>query len=133
MNSEINQDGTIITVTIPMRLGRRGGRKRIIAPDGLDSPPSLPPRDDTLIKLLIKAHRWLGMLETAKAPSIRAIAHDEKTDPSYVAKILRLTLLAPDIIKIIMDGNQPDMMIWRELSKPFPSEWPKQRERWGIS
>ncbi|MBF0425779.1 MAG: hypothetical protein HQL66_08170 [Magnetococcales bacterium] len=63
--------------------------------------------------------------------SIRAIAEQERIDESYVAKVLRLTLLAPDIIEAILDDRQPDIMTWRELAKPFPMEWPKQREVWG--
>ncbi|MEO5372610.1 MAG: hypothetical protein H7833_21280, partial [Magnetococcus sp. DMHC-1] len=55
-----------------------------------------------------------------------------KLDDSYVAKVLRLTLLAPDIVETILDGTQPDVLTWRELAKPFPPEWPKQREQWGI-
>jgi hypothetical protein len=130
MKAELSQDGKIITVTIPMKFGRRGGRKMVIPPDGVGSLPLQ--RDDALARLLAKAYRWLQMLESGKAPSIRAIAYEENTDPSYVAKVLRLTLLAPDIIDLILDGNQPDIMTWRELSKPFSAEWPKQRDLWGI-
>lgn len=53
-------------------------------------------------------------------------------DESYVAKVLRLTLLAPDIIERILDGRQPDVLTWRELIKPFPMLWSEQREKWGI-
>ena len=131
MRAEMSKDGKIITITIPMNLRRRGGRKRIVAPPGMDSLPSLQ-RDDTLAKLVAKAHRWMKELEVGGVSSIRALAVREKLDESYLAKVLRLTLLAPDIVKAILNGTQPDHLTWRELSKPFPSEWPKQRERWGI-
>ncbi|MBF0126875.1 MAG: hypothetical protein HQM02_06650 [Magnetococcales bacterium] len=59
--------------------------------------------------------------------------HYPISDESYVAKVLRLTLLAPDIIiEAILDDRQPDVMTWRELAKPFPEEWPEHRERWRI-
>ncbi len=45
---------------------------------------------------------------------------------------MRLTLLAPDIVEMILDGKQPEAMTWREMAKPFPVEWPKQRRLWGI-
>ena len=131
MKAEISPDGKIITVTIPMKLGRRGGRKMIIAPDGQELQPELL-RDDSLARLVAKAYKWLRLLESGKTPSIQAIAEEENTDPSYVAKVLRLTLLAPDIIDLILKNRQPDTMTWRELRKPFPMLWEEQRKKWGI-
>ncbi|MBF0178055.1 MAG: hypothetical protein HQL63_14595 [Magnetococcales bacterium] len=132
MKAELSQDGTTIIITIPMNLRKRGGRKRIMAPDGMDSMP-MPQRDDTLARLMAKAHRWLRDMEAGRIGSIRTLAERENLDDSYVAKVLRLTLLAPDIVKVILDGNQPDVMTWRELAKPFPAEWAQQREQWGIA
>ncbi len=114
-----------------MTLRRRGGRKLIIAPDGMEMAPPMP-RDDGLARLVAKAHQWLEMLESGKVASIRAIAEQEKSDASYVGKVLRLTLLAPDIVESILNNKQPDIMTWRELSKPFPVEWEKQREKWNL-
>ncbi|MBF0285081.1 MAG: hypothetical protein HQL51_11560 [Magnetococcales bacterium] len=85
-----------------------------------------------MARLVAKAHKWLRLLESGKAASIRAIAEQERIDESYVAKVLRLTLLAPDIIEAILDDRQPDVMTWRELRKPFPMEWEQQRDVWGI-
>ena len=130
MKAELSKDGKIIIVTIPMNFRKRGGRKLIIAPDGMEMAPPAP--YSALAKLVAKAHRWLKMLENGEAPSIRAVAAQEKTDESYVGKVLRLTLLAPDIVELILDNKQPDVMTWNELKKPFPVEWPKQREKWGI-
>jgi hypothetical protein len=131
MKAEMSPDGKIITVTIPMKLGKRGGRKMIIAPDGQQLPPELP-HNDALARLVARAYKWLKELESGRAGSIRALAEYEKLDESYVAKVLRLTLLAPNIVKLILDNQQPDIMTWRELSRPFPSEWSEQMERWGI-
>ena len=131
MHAELSKDKTIITVTIPMTLRRRGGRKLIIAPDGMEMAPPVP-RDDGLARLVARAHQWLEMLESGKVASIRAIAEQEKSDASYVGKVLRLTLLAPDIVESILNNKQPDIMTWRELSKPFPVEWEKQREKWNL-
>ena len=103
----------------------------IIAPDGQQLPPELP-YNDALAKLVAKAYQWLRELESRRVGSIKEIAENEKLDESYVGKVLRLTLLAPDIVKLILDNQQPDMMTWRELSRPFPSEWGEQRVRWGI-
>ncbi len=59
-------------------------------------------------------------------------AESEQIDASYVAKILRLTLLAPDIVEAILDNRHPDILMWRELSRPFPVEWGEQRRLWGM-
>ena len=131
MKTEMSEDGSTIIITIPMNLRRRGGRKRIVASGGMEL-DFITQRDDTLAKLVAKAHVWLKELEEGRVGSIRELADREKRDHSYVGKVLRLTLLAPDIVKVILDGNQPNIMTWRELSRPFPAEWEKQREQWGI-
>ncbi|MEO5334751.1 MAG: hypothetical protein H7839_22270 [Magnetococcus sp. YQC-5] len=128
MKAELSRDGTII-VSIPMQMRRRGGRTLIIAPEGM---AMAPPREDTLAKLVVRAHHWLKLLEGKQFASVRELAAYKKTDASYMAKILRLTLLAPDIIELILDGRQPDIMTWEELRKSFPMLWSEQRERWGI-
>lgn len=74
----------------------------------------------------------MQILESGEAPSIQAIAEEEEADPSYVAKVLRLTLLAPDIVGLILDNRQPDILTWRELRKTFPMEWGEQRALWNI-
>ncbi|MBF0180599.1 MAG: hypothetical protein HQM03_11305 [Magnetococcales bacterium] len=130
MKAEMSRDGKTIVVTIPMLMKRRGGRKLIIAPPGMEE--TARPRDETLAKLVAKAHRWLRQLESGQCASMRAIAEQEKIDESYVAKVLRLTMLAPDIIEAILNDRHPDVLTWRELAKPFPMEWERQREVWGI-
>jgi hypothetical protein len=131
MKTEMSEDGMTIIITIPMNLRRRGGRKRIMASGGMELDFTTQ-RDDTLAKLVAKAHRWMKELESGKVATVRSLAQREKTDESYLAKVLRLTLLAPDIVKMILDGTQPDEMTWRELSRPFPVEWSKQREQWRV-
>ncbi|MBF0190258.1 MAG: hypothetical protein HQL99_03790 [Magnetococcales bacterium] len=131
MKAEMSKDGKIIVVTIPMVLRRRGGRTMIIAPEGMAVAPSSP-RDDALLNLVVRAHRWLRQMEGGKFGSIKELAVNEKLDVSYIARILRLTLLAPDIVEAILDGRQPDVLTWRELRHPFPMDWEQQRERWGM-
>ncbi|MEO5347944.1 MAG: hypothetical protein H7834_16445 [Magnetococcus sp. YQC-9] len=129
MKAELSRDGKMIVVTIPMVVKKRGGRKLIIAPEGMEE---IPPRDETLAKLVAKAHKWLKLIEGRKVASVRALAELEKVDESYMSKVLRLTLLAPDIVTAIIDGRQPDHLTWRELSKPFPMLWSEQRALWKI-
>ena len=66
--------------------------------------------DITLIKAVARAFRWLRMLETGRFATITELAAAEKINASYVARILRLTLLAPDTVEALLDGRQPEGM-----------------------
>ena len=117
-----------ITVFIPMTWKRRGGRKVIIAPDGSDAwAPTKTRPDETLIRALARAHRWNRMLEAGKFRSITEIAEAEKIDRSFVSRLLRLTLLAPDIQEAILEGRQAKGMQLEELTRAVPGEWEGQR------
>ncbi len=132
-NARLGADGKTIIVKIPMMFRRRCGRKLIIAPDGGDAwMPSKPRRDDTLIKALTRAHRWKRMLENGEHSSIAGLAEAEKINKSYLSRILRLTLLAPDIVLVVLDGCQPKGLTLADFMEPFPVEWERQRERWGV-
>ncbi|QLH38058.1 MAG: hypothetical protein HWD60_02435 [Defluviicoccus sp.] len=107
-------DGTTIVVHIPMTWKRLGGRKAIIAPNGGDTwAPAKPRPDETMIRALARAHRWKGMLEDTVYRSAAEIAEAEKVTRSFVNRLLRLTLLAPDIQEAIIDGRQPKACSWR--------------------
>ena len=122
-------DGTTIIVTIPMQWKRRGGRKVIIAPDGGDAwAPAKPRQDETLIRALARAHRWKRMLEDGTYHSAGEIAEAEKIDRSYVNRLLRLTLLAPDIQEAILDGRQGKAMQLEELTRSMSGVWGEQRK-----
>lgn len=122
-------EGTTIVVNIPMTWKRRGGRKLIIAPDGGDAwAPAKLRHDETLIRTLARAHRWKRMLEEGTHGSVSEIAEAEKIDRSYVNRLLRLTLLAPDIQEAILDGRQPKRLQLEDLTRVMPSEWEEQRE-----
>ena len=125
---ETRLDGSTLVVRIPMRFQRRGGRKRIVAPDGSEIVPSSKPQpDNTLLKALARAHRWRRMLEGGEYGTLAEMADAERISRSYVSRILRLTLLAPDIVERILDGRP--MAGLPQLLRPFPVEWERQRER----
>jgi hypothetical protein len=120
-------DGDTITVTIPMQWKRRGGRKVIIAPDGGDAwAPAKPRPDETLIRALARAHRWKRLLEEGTYRSAVEIAEAEGVTRSFVNRLIRLTLLAPDIQEAILDGRQPKGMQLEDTTQA-PSGWNEQR------
>ncbi len=117
-----------VTVRVPMTFRKRGGRKQVIASDG--HPSWAPPRasiDNTMIKALARAFRWRRMLETGRYTTIDELARAEKINASYVSRILRLTLLAPEIVEAIMDGRQSPEVTLPVLMGPFPVDWERQR------
>jgi hypothetical protein len=118
----------MITVRISVTWKRRGGRKVIIAPDGGDVwAPAKPRPDETLIRALARAHRWKRVLEEGRYRSAGEIAEAEGITRSFVNRLLRLTLLAPDIQGAILDGRQPKGMQLGELTDAIPNEWEKQQ------
>jgi AraC-like DNA-binding protein len=104
--AEVACDGRSVTVRVPLAFRRRGGRKQVVTPEGWTG-PVLAPRpariDGTLVKALARAHRWQEMLDSGEYGSIEELARAEKINPSYLARVLRLTLLAPDIVESILD------------------------------
>jgi hypothetical protein len=84
--------------------------------------------DPAIVKALARAFRWKRMLENGRYSSISEIATAEKIDRGYVGSILRLTLLAPDIIEDILNGRAPGFGL-PSLLKPFPVDWECQRRR----
>jgi hypothetical protein len=99
-------EGTTLVVRIPMRFQQRGGRKRIVSPDGSAIVPASKPRPDgTLVKALARAWRWQRMLDEGIYTSVSEIGDAESISKSYVSRILRLALLAPDIVEAILTGR----------------------------
>jgi hypothetical protein len=113
-----------LTVVIPLRVKPRGGRKAMVTPGVL----ALERRQDiTLIKAVARAFRWRRMLESGRYATINELAAAEKINSSYVSRVLRLTLFAPDIVQAILDGRQPEGMTLSGLMKGVEVEWARQQ------
>jgi hypothetical protein len=111
-----------------MRLGKQRGRKRILAPDGSElTPPTKPQPDGVLVKAL--AWRWQKLLDRGVYSSVTEIAEAEKISKSYVSRILRLALLAPDIVDGILGGGTDHALMLEQLERPLSADWEKQREQ----
>ena len=112
-----------ITLRVPFRVVKRGGRKEVQRPDGA---PVQRRTDSTLIKALARAFRWKRMLESGDFTTINELAEHEGIAPSYMTRVMRLTLLAPDIVEAILDGRQGPEVTLARLLKGFPVEWEGQ-------
>ena len=126
--AEVACDGRNVTVQVPLTFRRRSGRKQVVSPNGEFAWAPRPARvDGTLVKALARAHRWQGMLEGGEYSSIEELARAERINPSYLARVLRLTLLAPDITDSILDGrHDPERITLNRLMKPLPAVWGEQ-------
>src|SRR5215203_2011968 len=90
--------------------------------------------DGTLVKALARAHRWQGMLDSGEYGSIEELARAERINPSYLARVLRLTLLAPDIVECILDGrNDLERTTLEPLMRPFPATWADQLQNFCLA
>ena len=116
-----------LTVRVPFTIRKRGGRKLAVAADGSTLTPPRPRIDSTLVKALARAHRWNRLLESGRYSSAAELAASEKINPSYISRVLRLTLLAPDIIEAIIEGQHADGVEADLLLRPFSSDWEVQR------
>jgi hypothetical protein len=112
-----------VTLHVPFRVLKRGGRKEIQLPVDLT-----PPRrtDNTLVKALARAFRWNRMLESGQFATISELAAREGIAPSYITRILRLTLLDPNIVETVLDGMQGPQVTLSRVMKPFPEAWQRQ-------
>ena len=114
-----------VTLHVPFSVVKRGGRKEMQLPHGVR-----PDRrtDNTLVKALARAFRWKRLLESGEFATVSELAEREGIAPSYMTRVLRLTLLAPDIVEAILDGKQgPEVTLARVL-EPFPLAWEAQAE-----
>jgi hypothetical protein len=116
-----------VTVRIPLTFRKRGGRKIFIAPDGASVVAPLSARfDNALIKAIARAFRWRNLLETGAYDTVEELAAAEKINASYVSRILRLTLLAPELVEAILAGRQPISVTVARLMNGIPMVWRDQ-------
>ena len=126
---KLSDDGRTVTVRVPISIRRRGGRKLVLAPDGTNvtAAPVRRHIDNAMVKAIARAFRWREMLESGDVRDHREIAAAEKINETYVGRVLRLTLLAPDIVEAILGGRQPAGLQLDGLMRRFPVDWREQR------
>ena len=127
-------DGGLL-LHVPMLMRKRFGRKLIIAPEGLDGSNTGDHRasQERLVAILARAHAWTRLLDEGKYGSTKQLADALGKDPSYVARVLRLATLAPDITQTILDGREPDGLSYMKLIKVLSYDWDEQRKALGFA
>lgn len=127
IKTSVSKDGSTATVSIPVIFRQRGGRKHIMTPHGMTPWSPAPQIDSPLLKAVVRAHRWRQMLENGDYDSSAELAKAEKVNASYLSRILRLTLIAPNIIEAIVGGaHQPGTLQLDDLLQPLPAIWAGQ-------
>ena len=121
----VSDDAQTITVHIPFAIRKRGGRKLVVTPDGAEWAPR-PRVDNAMVKALARAFRWRKMLDTGVHATLEDLARAKGVDATYVSRVLRLTLLAPEIVEAILDGRQPAELQLDDLLEGFLLDWEGQ-------
>src|SRR5918996_4933242 len=104
------------------------GERRILGPDGSEiAPTSKPQPHGMLVKALTRAWRWQKLIDEGIYTSVSEIGDAENISKSYVSRILRLALLAPDIVDAILAGGTEQGLMLEQLERPLPASWEVQR------
>jgi hypothetical protein len=123
MTIKRQQLASIVTVHVPLTFIVRGGRKTIVS----DIPHKSPKTrfDNSIAKALSRAYRWKQKLEDGTYATVDELAKAERINESYATRILRLNLLAPDIVEAALDGRT--QLTVQSLSEPISPIWTDQR------
>jgi hypothetical protein len=126
-----SSDGRL-TLSVPIQIKRRSGRKLVTLPNGEAATPRPWDTAATSLQLaLARGHRWLAMLESGEVKSLKEIAALEGVDNSYVSRMVNLTTLAPDIVAAILDDAMPNHVTLFDLAVDPSALWEEQRRRVG--
>ena len=119
-----------VTIRVPFHIVKRGGRKEMQLPECATRPRRT---DNALVKALARAFRWKRMLESGEYATIAEFAEREGIALSYITRVLRLTLLAPDFVEAILDGKQGPEVTLAKVLEPLPELWVMQDSSGWIS
>lgn len=111
-----------LTVQVAFTIRKRGGRKGFVLPERAVTRHAKP--DGTVVKALARAFRWQRMLDSSAFATIGDLANHEKIAPSYMTRVMRLTLLSPEIVEGIVEGRMAPGLAG--LLEQFPVEWARQ-------
>jgi hypothetical protein len=117
----------LVTIHVPLAFRRRGGRRVTLAATTRPiTERSGCPADTPAVLALAKAFRWRRLLESGDYVTIKELAAAEGVNESYLSRVLRLTLLAPDTVEALLTDRAEFPGLGRLLA-PFPAVWSEQR------
>ena len=117
-----------VTVRVPLTIRRRPGRKTMVSLGfGADGGRIATKADPALVKALARAFRYQKLLDEGRYASISDMAAAEKIERGYLGTLLRLTLLAPELVEAILNGRQPEGVTLLRLLGGGPAVWGEQR------
>lgn len=119
-----------LSLHVPFRIAKRGGRKEVQLPSG--SPAQRSRVDNTLVKALARAFRWQRMLETGEHATVAELAQSERISAPFISRTLRLAFLPPDLIQAVLEGHQPRHLTLEALRQPLPAAWIDQKRMLGV-
>jgi hypothetical protein len=122
---------TSITVRVPLAIRHRPGRKTVVTPMTDGVAPVTTRADPTLVKALARGFRYQRLLDEGRYASISEMAEAERIERGYLGSLLRLTLLAPDLVANALDGRHMPSVALAALLEPFPLCWRSQGELFG--
>ncbi|HXR25444.1 MAG TPA: hypothetical protein VN742_08800, partial [Candidatus Binataceae bacterium] len=117
-----------LTHELPLRIRRRGVEKRLILGGAVAVRRQV---DCALLKAVARAHCWLDDFLSGRLPSLTAIAAREKVTKRYVSRLIRLGLLAPEIVDEIAAGSQALELTAQALvtrKTELPLSWRAQKQ-----
>ncbi len=115
---------------VPLAIKRRHSSKLIVPPAGEKFVRTTSTFDLPLIRTIGKAFYWQKMIDTGEVANATELARRFKLEPGWVSEVLRMTRLAPDIIRAVLDGKQPrhlNLHALRGRQAEVPLDWGEQR------
>jgi hypothetical protein len=127
-DANLSNDGRTLDVRVPVHVSKQGGRKVVLTPEGEGPRTNRRRGNDALVRALARAFRWRTLIETGVYSTIAELSAGEKVSPSYVSRLLTLTLLAPALVEHFLDQRQFGPIAMHRFGRPLPLDWEAQRQ-----
>jgi len=126
-------DDKTLSIFVPMKIKKRGGAAMIILPKNIQEEKSYKNYDEKMMQAFAKAYKWKLMIKEGKVKSLSEICKKENVGSSYASRIYRLNLVAPKIVKTVLEGTQPRTLLLQDfMGKAIPDLWQEQLEVYGF-
>lgn len=121
--------------TVPLKITRRHNRKLMVPPTPVQGEENHGGFDEPMIRMLARAFHWQRLIDEGKYATIAQLSAALKMEQGYAAEVIRLTMLAPDIVAAVVEGRQPrqlNLHLLRGRIRSIPRDWNEQRRLFGF-